>query len=129
MVHRANLASSATREPFTFFVAIAIIYLAITKLSILPLSRLEQRYSLATGLMHVTAIVSTVTLVNVTRVARDMVANLLLPLEALGTAAVIYFTLSFALVGIFRLLERRFLRHLQAERPAAPANPAMPLAH
>jgi len=81
------------------------------------------------GLLHATAIVSTVTLVDLTRVARDMVANHLLPLEAFGTAAVIYFMLSFALVGIFRLLERRFLRHLQAERPTAPANPAMPLAH
>ncbi len=58
-----------------------------------------------------------------------MVANHLLTLEAFGTAAVIYFTLSFALVGIFRLLERRFLRHLQSERPTAPATPAMPLAH
>jgi len=46
MVYRANLASAATREPFTFFVAIAIIYLAITTVSILLLSRLEKRYSL-----------------------------------------------------------------------------------
>ena len=46
MVYRANLASAATREPFTFFVAIAIIYLAITTASILLLSRLEKRYSL-----------------------------------------------------------------------------------
>jgi len=46
MVHRANLASAATREPFTDFVAIATIYLAITTVSILLLSRLEPRYSL-----------------------------------------------------------------------------------
>ena len=46
MVHRANLAASATREPFTFFVVIALIYLAITTLSIFLLSRLEKRYSL-----------------------------------------------------------------------------------
>ena len=46
MVHRANLAASATREPFTFFVVIAFIYLAITTLSIFLLSRLERRYSL-----------------------------------------------------------------------------------
>jgi len=46
MVHRANLASAAKSEPFTFFVAIAIIYLAITTVSILLLSRLEKRYSL-----------------------------------------------------------------------------------
>jgi ABC-type arginine transport system permease subunit len=46
MVHRANMAASATREPFTFFVVIALIYLAITTVSIFLLSRLERRYSL-----------------------------------------------------------------------------------
>jgi arginine/ornithine transport system permease protein len=75
------------------------------------------------GMMHATAIVSTVTLVDVTRVARDLYANHLLPVEAFGMAAVIYFTLTFTLVGAFRLLERRLLRHLRAERPAASARP------
>jgi arginine/ornithine transport system permease protein len=46
MVHRANLASAATREPFTFYAAIGLIYLAITTLSIFALSRLERRFSL-----------------------------------------------------------------------------------
>ena len=46
MVHRANMAAAATREPFTFFVAIGGIYLAITTVSILALSWLEKRYSL-----------------------------------------------------------------------------------
>jgi arginine/ornithine transport system permease protein len=46
MVHRANLASAATREPFTFYALIALIYLAITTLSIFALSRLEKRFSL-----------------------------------------------------------------------------------
>lgn len=46
MVHRANMAASATREPFTFFVLIGLIYLVITSVSILLLSRLEKRYSL-----------------------------------------------------------------------------------
>ncbi len=46
MVHRANLASAATREPFTFYIAIAGIYLVITTVSILLLSRLEKRFSL-----------------------------------------------------------------------------------
>jgi arginine/ornithine transport system permease protein len=72
------------------------------------------------GLMHATAIASTVTLVDVTRVARDVYANHLLAVEAFGTAAVIYFVLTFAFVGLFKLLERRFLRHLRSERrPAA----------
>jgi ABC-type arginine transport system permease subunit len=46
MVHRANLAAAATREPFTFYVVIALIYLAITTVSIVLLSRLEKRFSL-----------------------------------------------------------------------------------
>lgn len=68
------------------------------------------------GMLHATAIASTVTLVDVTRVARDVYANHLLPAEAFGTAAVIYFTLTFSMVGAFKLLEWRFLRHLQTER-------------
>lgn len=46
MVHRAGLAAATTRAPFTFYVAIALIYLAITSVSIFLLSRLEARYSL-----------------------------------------------------------------------------------
>ncbi|MES2977551.1 MAG: ABC transporter permease [Pseudomonadota bacterium] len=46
MVHRASLASAATRAPFTFYMAVAAIYLAITTVSMLLLSRLEARYSL-----------------------------------------------------------------------------------
>jgi arginine/ornithine transport system permease protein len=80
------------------------------------------------GMMHATAIASTVTLVDVTRVARDVYANHLLPAEAFGTAAVIYFSLTFLMVGGFKLLERRFLRHLAVERRAAtaPTTPWIP---
>ena len=82
------------------------------------------------GMMHATAIASTVTLVDVTRVARDVYANHLLPAEAFGTAAVIYFTLTFSMVGAFKLLERRFLRHLQTERrPGATVTPLAPAPH
>jgi His/Glu/Gln/Arg/opine family amino acid ABC transporter permease subunit len=52
MVHRANLASAATREPFTFFVAVALIYLAITTVSIALLSLLEKRFSLGVKAVH-----------------------------------------------------------------------------
>jgi arginine/ornithine transport system permease protein len=67
-------------------------------------------------MMHATAIASTVTLVDITRVARDVYANHLLPVEAFGSAAVIYFVLTFAMVGVFKLLERRYLRHLRHQR-------------
>lgn len=71
------------------------------------------------GLMHATAIASTVTLVDITRVARDVNANHLLVTESFGVAAVIYFLLTFTLVGIFKLLERRFLRHLRPQEMTA----------
>ncbi|MBC7919001.1 MAG: ABC transporter permease [Rhodoferax sp.] len=67
------------------------------------------------GLMHATAVASTVTLVDITRVARDVYSNYLLVTESFGVAAVIYFVLTFSLAGVFKLLERRFLRHLRPQ--------------
>lgn len=67
------------------------------------------------GLMHATAIASTVTLVDITRVARDVYANTLMVSESFGVAASLYFVLTFTLVGIFKLLERRYLRHLRPQ--------------
>jgi arginine/ornithine transport system permease protein len=46
MLHRANMAASATREPFTFYMLIAFVYLAITTVSIGLLMLLERRFSL-----------------------------------------------------------------------------------
>jgi arginine/ornithine transport system permease protein len=46
MVHRAGLAAATTRAPFTFYLAIALIYLTLSSVSIFILSRLEGRYSL-----------------------------------------------------------------------------------
>ncbi len=67
------------------------------------------------GLMHATAIASTVTLVDITRVARDVNATHLLVTESFGVAAIIYFVLTFTLVGLFKLLEKRFLKHLHPQ--------------
>ena len=46
MIHRAGLAAATTRAPFTFYMAVALIYLTLTSVSIFLLSRLETRYSL-----------------------------------------------------------------------------------
>jgi arginine/ornithine transport system permease protein len=73
------------------------------------------------GLMHATAIASTVTLVDITRVARDVNSNHLLVTESFGVAAVIYFVLTFSLVGVFRLLEKKYLKHLQPQQNVARA--------
>jgi arginine/ornithine transport system permease protein len=71
------------------------------------------------GLMHATAIASTVTLVDITRVARDVYGNHLVMTESFGVAAVIYFALTFTLVGIFKLLERKYLQHLRPQSVVA----------
>jgi arginine/ornithine transport system permease protein len=74
------------------------------------------------GLMHATAIASTVTLVEITRVARDVYYNHLSPVESFGVAAVFYFILTFSVVGLFKLLELRYLRHLRTrDTGVAPA--------
>jgi arginine/ornithine transport system permease protein len=80
---------------------------------------LPQYSNEAVGMMHATAIASTVTLVDLTRVARDVYYNHLVIIESFGTVAVFYFVLTFSLVGLFKLAERRWLRHL---RPATTKN-------
>jgi arginine/ornithine transport system permease protein len=76
---------------------------------------LPQYSNEAVGMMHATAIASTVTLVDLTRVARDVYANHLATVEAFGTVAVFYFILTFSLIGLFRLAERRWLKHLRPQ--------------
>ncbi|WP_207762577.1 ABC transporter permease [Niveispirillum lacus] len=46
MVHRASLATAATAQPFTFYAAVAAIYLVVTTVSILALGQVEKRFSL-----------------------------------------------------------------------------------
>ena len=50
MMFRAGLAAGATREPFTFYAAVAVLYLIITTVSILLLNALNKRYSLGVKL-------------------------------------------------------------------------------
>ena len=46
MMNRAGLAAGTTREPFTFYMTVAALYLVITSVSILLLKALEKRFSL-----------------------------------------------------------------------------------
>ena len=46
MMSRAGLAAGATREPFTFYLTAALLYLAITTVSVVILRELERRYSI-----------------------------------------------------------------------------------
>lgn len=77
-------------------------------------------------MMHATALASTVTIVEILRVARDVYTNYLVVPEAFGVAAVFYIGLTIVISAVFRLLERRYLRHLDPAASQAPA--AAPLA-
>jgi len=70
-------------------------------------------------MLHATSLASTVSLVELTRVARDVYEEHFVVTEAFGTVGVFYFVLTFLLVGGFRLLERRYLRHLAPKRAGA----------
>lgn len=52
MVRKANLAAGATRQPFTFYLAVALIYLVLTTVSTIILHWAERRYS--AGFVRVT---------------------------------------------------------------------------
>lgn len=69
-------------------------------------------------MLHGTAIASTVTLVNLTGAARNAYSTFFAPFEAFIFAGLIYLCITFALVGLFRLAERRWLAHLQPRKPA-----------
>ena len=45
MMQKAGQAAGATRQPFTFYLAVGVLYLAITTVSVLALRALEQRVS------------------------------------------------------------------------------------
>ncbi|WP_019954382.1 ABC transporter permease [Yoonia vestfoldensis] len=74
-------------------------------------------------LMHATALASTITIVEILRVGRDVYTNYLVIPESFGMAAVFYLGLTLALTTLFRGLERHFLRHLDP-RASATARPA-----
>ncbi len=63
-------------------------------------------------MLHGTSLASVVTLVDLTGAAREMYARTYLPFEAFITVGLFYLALTFVLVGIFRLAEKRLLRHL-----------------
>jgi len=63
-----------------------------------------------------TSLASIVTLLDLTGAAREMNSRTYLPFEAFLTAAAFYLALTFALVSLFHLAERRWLAHLAPRR-------------
>ena len=67
------------------------------------------------------SIASAITLVDLTGAARNVYSKHFAPFEAFVFAGLIYLVLTFALVGLFQLAERRWLAHLRAQRNPRPA--------
>ena len=67
-------------------------------------------------MLHSTTLAFTATVPDILKVARDANAATFLTFESFGFAAALYLCITFALVGLFRLAERRWLRFLDAAR-------------
>ncbi|NBA98286.1 ABC transporter permease [Pseudomonas sp. R5(2019)] len=67
-------------------------------------------------MLHATSLAFTATVADILKVARDANAATFMTFEAFGLAALLYMLLSFVLVGLFRLAERRWMRFLSPSR-------------
>lgn len=64
-------------------------------------------------MLHATTLASTATIPDILKVARNASSDYYLPFVAYGIAAVLYLIVSFALIGLFRKSERRWLAYLR----------------
>lgn len=64
-------------------------------------------------MLHGSVVASVITLQDILGVGRMINARYYLAYEGILTAAILYMTITFALVAIFRGLERRYLRHMR----------------
>lgn len=67
-------------------------------------------------MLHATSLASTVTLMEITGVARNITLNYYIQFEPYVTAGAIYLALTFVLVGCFRFAEWRWAAYLQPRR-------------
>jgi arginine/ornithine transport system permease protein len=64
-------------------------------------------------MLHGSVVASVITLQDILGVGRTLNARYYLAYEGILTAALLYMAITFALVAIFRSLERRYLRHMR----------------
>ncbi|OLU12140.1 MULTISPECIES: ABC transporter permease [unclassified Pseudomonas] len=67
-------------------------------------------------MLHTTSLASIVTLIDITGAARTVSSQYYLPFEAFITAGLFYLCLTFVLVRLFKLAERRWLAYLAPRR-------------
>jgi len=63
-------------------------------------------------MLHATSVAFTATIPDILKIARDANAATFMTFQAFGIAGLLYLTLSFGLVGAFRLAEKRWLSFL-----------------
>jgi arginine/ornithine transport system permease protein len=63
-------------------------------------------------MLHGSVVASVIALQDILGAGRTLNARYYLAYEGFLTAAVLYMAITFAIVGVFRLIERRYLRHL-----------------
>ena len=63
-------------------------------------------------MLHTTSLASVVTLIDITGAAKTVSSQYYLPFEAYITAGLFYLGLTFILVRLFKLAERRWLAYL-----------------
>jgi histidine transport system permease protein len=64
-------------------------------------------------MLHATTLAATATVPDLLKVARNAASDYYLPFVAYGVAAVLYLCISFTLIWLFRLAERRWLSYLR----------------
>ncbi|MHA3913811.1 ABC transporter permease [Halovulum sp. GXIMD14793] len=71
-------------------------------------------------MLHGSAVVSVITIQDILGVGKTVNARYYIVYEGFLTAAALYLAITFTIIFIFRLLERRYLRHLRIERSETP---------
>ncbi len=66
-------------------------------------------------MLHATSLAFTATVPDILKIARDVNAATYKSFHAFGLAAAIYLVISFSLVWLFRLAEKRWLKHLKPQ--------------
>ncbi len=64
-------------------------------------------------MLHATSLAFTATVPDILKVARDVNSATYQSFSAFGVAAILYLIISFSLVGMFRVAEKKWLKHLQ----------------
>ena len=67
-------------------------------------------------MLHSTTLAFTATVPDILKVARDANAATFLTFQSFGLAAALYLCITFALICLFRLAERRWLSFLDSNR-------------